>query len=116
MTISSGTLTAQKMMDDCTQWKIDNDKSLERWNQLDEETRATITRAVVATMERAIDTIDAWLPVSQINMEQSGQYIDVIFRMAFLDLEAEKKVHRELTQRRIAQAAAATAAMARGDA
>lgn len=76
--------------------------SLESWEKMDDEMRATVLDIVDRSLQRMRDRMDVWVPAS---MEiAQGDYVDIKFRLIFSDMEREKAAKLELTQRRLDEA------------
>jgi hypothetical protein len=109
LTIEVGMLTPSDVWKQKDEWVAREAKSLEEWNKMDEESRATILEIVSRTLDRLQERMEQWVPQS-LTIEQA-KYMDVRFRLLFTDLEAEMKARAEITQRKIKEAAEGTVKM-----
>lgn len=100
--VSCATLDPSTIWADKDEWIEREAKSIEDWNNMDEETRAAVIDIIDRSLQRMRDRIDVWAPAS-LTIEQ-GDYIDVKFRLIFSDMEREKSAQLELTQRRLEEA------------
>lgn len=111
LTVDVGMLTPADVWKQKDEWVAREAKSLQEWNNMDEETRATILEIVGRTLDRLQERMDQWVPQA-LTIEQA-KYMDVRFRLLFTDLESEMKARAEITQRKIKEAADGTAALVR---
>jgi hypothetical protein len=109
VTVEMGLLTPADVWKQKDEWVAREAASLEAWNKMDEEMRATIMEIVGRTLDRLQERMDQWVPQS-FEIEQA-KYMDCRFRLLFTDLESEMKARAEITQRKIREAAAGTAAL-----
>lgn len=104
-----GHLTPESIWSDKDKWAPAEATSEKLWEKMDPDMKETIFAVVSRHLERCLDRLDEWLPYA-LRVEK-GDYIDVVFRMVFADLEAEMKVQNELTKRQITAAIADTKRM-----
>lgn len=107
LTVEIGMLTPADVWKQKDEWVAREGESLKEWNNMDEETRATILEIVGRTLDRLQERMDQWVPQA-LTIEQA-KYMDVRFRLLFTDLESEMKARAEITQRKIKEAAEGTA-------
>ena len=100
--VKVSTLDPSTIWADKDEWIEREAKSLESWEKMDDEMRATVLDIVDRSLQRMRDRMDVWVPAS---MEISqGDYVDIKFRLIFSDMEREKAAKLELTQRRLDEA------------
>lgn len=109
LTVDIGLLTPADVWKQKDEWVAQEAKSMEAWNQMDEDTRATVLEIVGRTLDRLQERMDQWVP-NALTIEQA-KYMDVKFRLLFTDLESEMKARAEITQRKIREAAEGTSLM-----
>jgi hypothetical protein len=105
----SGILTPTSIWGEREQWLQLQKDSQAEWEHMNDEQREAILEIVGHTMERLADILEQWVPYSLVVEE--GKYLDVQFRIMFATLDEHVEAKKELTSRRVREAAEGTAAL-----
>lgn len=78
------------------------EKSRKVWEEMSEDRREGLTLVVKHAMQRLHDKIDTWLP--EAIEHESGNCMDVHFKIMFTDADREIQKHSAMTAMRLSEA------------